>query len=43
MAQQRWEAKQEKNWALGDELRDKITAEGWVVKDTKEGYTVEPI
>lgn len=42
LAQERWDAKQNKDWARCDELRDQISAEGWVVKDAKEGYTVEP-
>jgi len=41
MAADRWEAKQNKDWGKSDELRDAIAAEGWVVKDSKEGYTVE--
>lgn len=43
MAADRWEAKQNKDWAKSDELRDAIAAEGWQVKDTKEGYTVAPL
>ena len=36
-------AREEKNWALSDELRDKIKNKGYIVKDTKEGMTVEKI
>lgn len=43
LAAQRWEAKQNKDWGKSDELRDAILAEGWQVKDSKEGYTVAPI
>ena len=43
MAEQRWQAKQNKDWGLSDELRDKIQAEGWMVKDSKEGYEVMPL
>ena len=34
-------AKKDKNYALADSLRAEITAKGYIVKDTKEGYTVE--
>jgi cysteinyl-tRNA synthetase len=40
-AQQRWEAKKARNFALADELRAKITAAGWQVLDSKDGYTLE--
>lgn len=43
MAKERWEAKQNKDWGRSDELRDAILAEGWQVKDSKEGYTVSPL
>jgi cysteinyl-tRNA synthetase len=42
LAQQRWEAKQAREWAQADELRDALLAEGWVVKDRKDGYDLEP-
>ena len=35
--------REEKNWALSDEIRDKIKNKGYIVKDTKEGMTVEKI
>ena len=34
----RLEAKQSKNWALSDRIRDKLASYGFVVKDTKEGF-----
>ncbi|MFH1982054.1 MAG: cysteine--tRNA ligase [Pseudomonadota bacterium] len=36
----RTQARKEKNWALSDELRDRLTAMGWVVKDTPDGMLV---
>ncbi len=33
-------ARAAKNWALSDELRAKIDAAGWFVKDSKDGQTV---
>ena len=41
LADQRVQAKQEKNYALADELRNKITAAGREVKDTKDGYELQ--
>lgn len=38
LAEQRKQAKAEKNYALADELRTQITQAGWEIKDTKEGY-----
>ncbi|MGJ8637864.1 MAG: cysteine--tRNA ligase [Opitutaceae bacterium] len=42
MAQERWEAKQAKDWTKADELRDTVLAEGWVIKDKKDGFDLEP-
>ena len=35
-------ARQAKNWAESDRLRDEIAAAGWLVKDSKEGQSVLP-
>lgn len=40
LAQQRWEAKQARDWVKADALRDKILANGWTVKDTKDGFEI---
>ena len=37
LAQQREDARREKNWKRSDELRDEIFALGWEVRDTKDG------
>jgi cysteinyl-tRNA synthetase len=37
-AQARWDAKQNKNFALADALRAEISALGYEVKDTKDGF-----
>ncbi len=42
LADARWEAKQGRNWAEADRLRDELQQAGWVVRDTKEGFCVEP-
>ena len=41
LAEERLAARREKNWAKSDELRDKIAAAGYTVKDGKDGYTLE--
>ncbi len=38
LAEERVAAKKAKNWALADELRNKISALGYTVKDTKDGF-----
>ena len=36
----REQARQEKNWAAADRLRDELHAEGWTIEDTPEGPIV---
>ena len=43
MAQQRWNAKKERNFALADELRAKIKEAGWEVFDKKEGFDIKKL
>jgi cysteinyl-tRNA synthetase len=38
LADERWAARTAKNWAESDALRDKLAAQGWLVKDGKDGY-----
>lgn len=38
LAEERLAARANKNWAESDRLRDKISALGWIVQDSKEGY-----
>lgn len=40
LAQQRWDAKQAKDWVAADALRKQVEAAGWLIKDSKEGFTV---
>ena len=40
LAKQRWAAKQNRDFASADELRNKILGLGFTVKDTKEGYEI---
>lgn len=39
-AEQRWQAKANKDWAAADVLRKELEAAGWIIKDSKEGYQV---
>ena len=43
LVKDRADAKANKNWALADEIRGKITALGYQVKDTKDGAVVEKL
>jgi len=40
IAEQRWQARLNKDWAKSDELRAVLLQKGYVVKDSKEGYTL---
>lgn len=40
LAKQRWAAKQNRDFASADELRNKISQLGFSVKDTKDGYEI---
>ncbi len=40
LADERQAYRKEKNWAKSDELRDKIAALGYEIKDGKDGYTI---
>ncbi len=41
LAEQRLQAKKDKNFALSDELRNKIKELGYEIKDSKEGYEIK--
>lgn len=41
--EERKEARNNRNWELSDKLRDELKEKGYLVKDTKEGMTVEKI
>ena len=38
LAQNRWEAKLNKDWAAADQIREDLLQKGWVVKDGKDGF-----
>ncbi len=41
LVEQRKQARLNKDWALSDEIRDELKEKGYLVKDTKEGMTLE--
>ena len=41
IADERFTARQNKDWATSDRLRDELLALGFIVKDSKDGYTLE--
>lgn len=43
LLEQRKQARTEKNWALSDQIRDTLREKGYIVKDTKDGMSVEKI
>jgi cysteinyl-tRNA synthetase len=40
LAEQRLQAKKEKDFSLSDQLRKKISDLWWEIKDTKDGYEI---
>jgi cysteinyl-tRNA synthetase len=42
LAETRWQARLDKNWAESDTLRAQLAEQGWLMKDGREGYTLEP-
>lgn len=43
LLEQRKKARLEKNWELSDKIRDELKEKGYIVKDTKEGMTLDKI
>lgn len=41
LAELRWNAKQNKDWAKADELRNEISKLGYTILDSKEGYEIK--
>lgn len=41
LANERWQAKQNKDYAKADAIRAEILAKGYVVKDSKDGFVIE--
>ena len=40
LAEQRWQAKQARDWATADKLRAELDSLGYIIKDSKDGYTI---
>ena len=43
LAEKRWAAKQSKDFAAADSLRQELAAAGWSMLDRKDGYSLEPL
>ncbi len=43
LAEARWQARSDKDWAKSDELRDALKEKGWVVKDGSDSYELLPL
>jgi cysteinyl-tRNA synthetase len=43
LAEKRWAAKKAKDFAAADALRKELTAAGWSMLDSKDGYKLEPV
>jgi cysteinyl-tRNA synthetase len=43
LAEERWNAKQSKDWPAADRCRDALAALGWTTKDSKTGYELQKI
>lgn len=42
MAEERWKAKQSRDFATADRLRNELMKAGWEVKDSKDGFVLTP-
>lgn len=43
LAEKRWQAKNDRDFATADQIRDELKAAGWNVLDSKDGYELEKI
>ena len=43
LAERRWKAREARDWATADGLRDALAAKGWKVMDGKDGYLLESL
>lgn len=43
LAEERWQAKQDRDWEKADKLRKELQASGWNILDQKEGYEISSI
>ena len=43
LADKRWNAKKNKDWATADSIRNELKNLGYEIKDTQDGYTITKI
>ena len=43
LAAERWQAKQNRDWATADALRDQLSTAGWTTKDASDSYELLPL
>ncbi len=43
MAEKRWQAKKNKDWAIADSLRNELKEKGYEIKDSSDGYIINKI
>ena len=43
LAEQRWQAKQSRDWDAADQLRNQLQQAGWQTLDRKDGYDLQPL
>lgn len=43
IAEQRWQARKDKNWAMADSLRDQLKDAGWQIMDKADNYLLVPL
>jgi len=41
LIEKRKKAREDKNWELSDKIRDELSEKGYIIKDTKDGVTIE--
>ncbi|MCC5790107.1 MAG: cysteine--tRNA ligase [Opitutales bacterium] len=42
LAEDRWKAKADRDFTTADQLRESLKQKGWLVKDSRDGYTLSP-
>ncbi|MFN9026181.1 MAG: cysteine--tRNA ligase, partial [Akkermansiaceae bacterium] len=43
IADARWDARSNKDWATSDQLRDELATKGWTMKDGKDSYELSKV
>jgi cysteinyl-tRNA synthetase len=42
LAEDRWQAKQNREWEKADSLRSRLLENGWQILDSKDGFEIQP-